>query len=154
MAINALAKSHKKQNRKGIIMIDHMGISPTDIDHAREFYDAALKPLGIVSVMEVTPEQTGGYHGIGYGTSRKPFFWLSSDSRRVLPGDSRGSGIHIAFEAESRAAVDAFYAAAMAQGARDNGPPGIRQHYHPDYYAAFIIDPDGVNVEAVCHKPE
>lgn len=135
-------------------MIDHMGISPTDIEHVRQFYDAALKPLGITNVMEVMPEQASGYHGIGYGTDRKPFFWLSGDSRRALPESPRGTGIHIAFEAENRAAVDAFYAAAMAQGGRDNGPPGIRQHYHPAYYAAFVIDPDGVNVEAVCQKPE
>lgn len=135
-------------------MIDHMGISPAEIEDARQFYDAALKPLGIVKVMEVTPEQTGGYHGIGYGTSRKPFFWLSSDSRRASAEGQRGTGIHIAFQAESRAAVEAFYRAAMAQGGRDNGPPGIRPHYHAAYYAAFVIDADGVNVEAVCQKPE
>lgn len=110
-------------------MIDHMGISPIDIERARQFYDATLKPLGITNVMEMTPEQTGGYHGIGYGVSRKPFFWLSDDSRRAIPEGPRGTGIHIAFEAEKRAAVDAFYAAAMAQGGRDNGPPGIRPHY-------------------------
>lgn len=135
-------------------MIDHMGVSPADIEEARRFYDAALKPLGIANVMEVTAEQSGGYHGIGYGTGRKPFFWLSSDSRRAVPPGPRGAGIHIAFEAESRAAVDAFHAAAMAQGGSDNGAPGIRPHYHPAYYAAFVIDPDGVNVEAVCQKPE
>jgi catechol 2,3-dioxygenase-like lactoylglutathione lyase family enzyme len=135
-------------------MIDHMGISPRDMERARQFYDAALGPLGIATVMEVTPEQTGGYHGIGYGSARKPFFWLSADSRRTLPEGPRAAGIHIAFEAESRAAVDAFYAAAIAQGGRDNGPPGIRPHYHPSYYAAFVIDPDGANVEAVCQRPE
>lgn len=135
-------------------MIDHMGISPTDIERARQFYDAALKPLGITNVMEVTSEQTGGYHGIGYGNGRKPFFWLSSDMRHAAPDGPCGTGIHIAFEAESRAAVDAFYAAAMAQGGRDNGLPGIRPHYHPAYYAGFVIDPDGVNVEAVCQRPE
>lgn len=135
-------------------MIDHMGITPTDIEDARQFYDASLEPLGIANVMEVMPEQTGGYHGIGYGTGRKPFFWLSSDSGRAALEGRRGIGTHIAFEAASRAAVDAFYAAAMAQGGRDNGPPGVRPHYHPAYYAAFVIDPDGVNIEAVCHKPE
>ncbi len=135
-------------------MIDHMGITPTDIEDARQFYDASLEPLGIANLMEVMPEQTGGYHGIGYGTGRKPFFWLSSDSRRAALEGRRGIGTHIAFEATSRAAVDAFYAAAMAQGGRDNGPPGVRPHYHPAYYAAFVIDPDGVNIEAVCHKPE
>ncbi len=135
-------------------MIDHMGISPADIESARRFYDAALAPLGIAKVMEVMPEQTGGYHGIGYGTGRKPFFWLSSDRRPAAECGSRATGIHIAFTAESRAAVDAFYAAAMARGGRDNGAPGVRPHYHPAYYGAFVIDPDGVNVEAVCHKPE
>ena len=139
---------------KGTTMIDHMGISPADIENARLFYDAALLPLGIASVMEVTPEQTGGYHGIGYGTGGKPSFWLSGDSRRAAPDRGRGTGIHVAFSADSRAAVDAFYAAAIAQGGRDNGSPGIRAHYHPNYYAAFVIDPDGVNVEAVCQKAE
>ncbi len=135
-------------------MIDHIGVSPADIERARRFYDAALKPRGIAALMEVTPEQTGGYHGIGYGVGRKPAFWLSSDRRRASPPGPRGLGIHIAFEANSRAAVDAFYAAAMAQGGGDNGPPGVRPHYHAAYYAAFVIDPDGVNVEAVCHQPE
>lgn len=135
-------------------MIDHMGVSPANIEKARQFYDAALRPLGIENVMEVTAEESGGYHGIGYGVGHKPFFWLSSDSRHATPPGPRGAGIHIAFEAESRAAVDAFHAAAMAQGGRDNGAPGIRPHYHPAYYAAFVIDPDGVNVEAVCQKPE
>lgn len=135
-------------------MIDHMGVSPRDIESARRFYDAALEPLGISKVMEVKPEQSEGYHGIGYGTGRKPFFWLSRDRRRAIPEASGGTGIHIAFEAKSRAAVDAFYVAAIAHGGRDNGPPGIRAHYHPAYYAAFVIDPDGVNVEAVCQRPE
>lgn len=136
----------------GIVMIDHIGISPVDIERARQFYDAALRPLGIARVMEVTADQTGGYHGIGYGSTAKPFFWLSSDLRRSLPEVRRGMGIHIAFEAGSRAAVDAFHAAALAQGGLDNGSPGIRPHYHPAYYAAFVIDPDGVNLEAVCQK--
>lgn len=133
-------------------MIDHIGISPADLERARVFYDAALAPLGISRVMEVTADETGGYHGIGYGTGGKPSFWLSNDSRRALPEGPRGACIHLAFRAESRAAVDAFHAAAMAQGGRDNGAPGIRPHYHPFYYAAFVIDPDGVNLEAVCQK--
>lgn len=135
-------------------MIDHMGVNPADIERARRFYDAALKPLGINIVMEVTPDQAGGYHGIGYGVASKPFFWLSTDSRRPPPYGERGDGVHIAFEAKTRAAVDAFYEAAMGQGGRNNGLPGIRPHYHAAYYAAFVIDPDGVNVEAVCQKPE
>lgn len=135
-------------------MIDHLGIRPRNIEVARRFYDAALRPLGITTVMEVTADQTGGYHGIGYGQGRKPFLWLTADSRDAIPPEQNGKGAHIALAADSRAAVDAFYAAAMAQGGRDNGAPGIRPHYHPAYYAAFVLDPDGVNVEAVCHKPE
>jgi len=135
-------------------MIDHMSISPADIENARRFYDAALAPLGMATVMEVTAEQTGGYHGIGYGAGPKPVFWLAADSRRAARAGQCGAGLHIAFEAANRTSVDAFYAAAIAQGGRDNGPPGIRPHYHPAYYAAFVIDPDGVNLEAVCQKPE
>jgi len=129
-------------------MIDHIGIGAADFGAARRFYDAALAPLGMEMVMEVTAEETGGdYHGVGYGKADNPCFWVGSDG-------PRGSGIHIAFTAETRAQVDAFYAAAMGAGGRDNGPPGIRAHYHPDYYGAFVFDPDGINVEAVCHKPE
>lgn len=127
-------------------MIDHIGIGAADYAAARRFYDAALAPLGIAVVMEVTAEQSGGYHGVGYGRDGKPFFWVSS-------GGTRGAGIHVAFTAATRAAVDAFHAAAMAHGGRDNGAPGLRPHYHPDYYGAFVFDPDGINVEAVCHAP-
>ncbi|MGM4921265.1 VOC family protein [Tardiphaga sp. 813_E8_N1_3] len=135
-------------------MIDHMGFSPSDIESARQFYDATLKPLGISNVVEITAEQTGGYHGIGYGVDRKPTFWLFNDKRHAVPLGPRGIGIHIAFAADSRASIDAFYAAAMAQNGRNNGLPGIRPHYHPAYYAAFVIDLDGVNIEAVCQKSE
>jgi catechol 2,3-dioxygenase-like lactoylglutathione lyase family enzyme len=135
-------------------MIDHLGVSARDFEASRRFYDAALTPLGIATLMEVTPEQSGGYHGLGYGKDGKPFFWLANDARQVPGGGPRGTGIHIAFEAADRAAVDGFYAAAIAHGGGDNGSPGIRAHYHPNYYAAFVIDPDGFNVEAVCHTPE
>ncbi|WP_234188106.1 VOC family protein [Shinella sp. NM-101] len=134
-------------------MIDHMGVTVRDLAVARRFYDAALAPLGIAMVMEVTPEESGGYHGVGYGRPGKPSFWVSSDAHRPAGNDAPGEGIHIAFAADDRAAVDAFHAAAMAHGGRDNGAPGIRPHYHPNYYAAFVLDPDGINVEAVCHKP-
>jgi len=127
-------------------MIDHMGIGCSDFDASRRFYEAALAPLGMVKVMQVTPEMTGGYHGIGMGSAGKPVFWFGS-------GGARGTGMHVAFTAQTRTQVDAFYEAAMANGGRDNGPPGIRAHYHPDYYGAFVLDPDGVNVEAVCHTP-
>jgi len=128
-------------------MIDHLGIGASDIHLSRHFYDAALAPLGIGTVMEVTPEQSGGYHGIGYGKNGKPAFWLGS-------GGASGTGIHIAFTASSRAQVDAFHAAALNAGGKDNGGPGLRPHYHPNYYGAFVFDPDGINVEAVCHAPE
>ena len=128
-------------------MIDHMGIGAKDFAASRRFYEAALAPLGIAAVMEVTPEESGGYHGIGYGSDGKPFFWLSAEG-------PRGAGIHVAFAAPDRAAVDAFHEAAMKAGGRDNGGPGLRPYYHPNYYGAFVLDPDGVNVEAVCHGAE
>ncbi|MDE8654009.1 VOC family protein [Novosphingobium album (ex Liu et al. 2023)] len=128
-------------------MIDHMGIGASDFAASRRFYDAALAPLGYVPLMEVTAEETGGYHGIGYGKDGKPAFWLGNDG-------PRGTGIHVAFSASCRAAVDAFYKAALASGGRDHGAPGLRPHYHANYYAAFALDPDGINVEAVCHAAE
>jgi catechol 2,3-dioxygenase-like lactoylglutathione lyase family enzyme len=128
-------------------MIDHIGIGAGDFEASRRFYLAALAPLGIGVMMEVTPEMSGGYHGLGMGKDGKPFFWLGNDG-------PRGSDIHIAFAASTRAEVDAFYAAAMAAGGRDNGAPGLRPHYHPNYYGAFVLDPDGINVEAVCHAAE
>jgi catechol 2,3-dioxygenase-like lactoylglutathione lyase family enzyme len=128
-------------------MIDHIGIGAGDYAASRRFYDGALATLGIGVVMEITAEQTGGYYGVGYGKAGKPFFWVSG-------GGARGPGIHVAFTASSRAEVDAFHAAGLRAGGRDNGPPGLRPHYHPDYYGAFLLDPDGVNVEAVTHAPE
>ena len=128
-------------------MIDHIGIGASDFDASKRFYDASLATLDVTPMMEVMSEQTGGYHGIGYGKDGKPFFWLGDDG-------PRGPGVHIAFSAASRFQVDAFYQAALSAGGKDNGPPGLRPHYHPGYYTAFVIDPDGVNVEAVCHAPE
>ena len=128
-------------------MIDHIGIGAADFEASRRFYTAALAALGMAPAMEVTPEQTGGYHGIGYGADGKPVFWLGNDG-------ARGAGMHVAFTAATRAQVRAFYEAALSAGGTDNGPPGLRPHYHPDYYAAFVFDPGGINVEAVCHAPE
>ncbi|WP_116132503.1 VOC family protein [Tropicimonas sp. IMCC34043] len=128
-------------------MIDHLGVTVSDIGGARAFYEAALKPLGIAVEMEVTEEMTGG-HGahVGFGTVGKPYFWIGS-------GGAAGGPVHVAFAAATRAEVDAFYAAAMAAGGRDNGAPGLRPQYHPNYYGAFALDPDGNNIEAVCHAP-
>ena len=126
-------------------MIDHVGIPVRNHAQARAFYRQALAPLGIGVVMEVTKEQTGGREASGFGANGKPFFWIS---------EGAGAGpLHIALVADSRAQVDAFYAAALQAGAKDHGAPGVRAHYHPDYYGAFVIDPNGVNLEAVCHKP-
>ncbi len=127
-------------------MLDHVGFAVADAERSRLFYEAALAPLGITLIMSVTPEQTeAGGTAYGFGSDGKPYFWVG-DNERV------GEGTHVAFEAESRAMVDAFHEAALAAGGRDNGAPGLRPHYHPNYYGAFVLDPDGINIEAVCHK--
>lgn len=128
-------------------MLDHVGATVSDLARSRAFYDAALAPLGIAVMMEVTPEQTGGNGHLGYGSQGRPYFWIGN------AGPATGS-LHVALAAPNRRAVDSFYAAAMAAGGRDNGGPGLRPHYHPNYYGAFVLDPDGLNVEAVCHAPE
>ena len=129
-------------------MIDHVGIAVADAERSKRFYEQALAPLGISRIMSVTPEQTeSGGTAHGFGTDDKPFFWVG-DNERV------GEGTHVAFAVDSRARVDAFYKAALAAGGRDNGTPGIRPHYHLNYYAAFVFDPDGHNIEAVSHRPE
>jgi catechol 2,3-dioxygenase-like lactoylglutathione lyase family enzyme len=125
-------------------MFDHVGFSVADLSRSRAFYVAALAPLGFGVVMDLTKEQTGGYAGTGFGPPGRPQFWIGN-------GPGRGGSTHIAFTAGSRAAVDAFYKAAMAAGGRDNGAPGLRPHYHTNYYGAFVFDPDGHNIEAVCH---
>lgn len=127
-------------------MIDHTGIVVSDYPRAKAFYDAALAALGATVQMSVPLEHTGGKHVVGYGRN-KPDFWLHE-------GGVPGPGRHYAFAAGSRAEVDAFYRAAMAAGGRDNGAPGLRPHYYSDYYGAFVLDPDGNNVEAVCHRRE
>jgi catechol 2,3-dioxygenase-like lactoylglutathione lyase family enzyme len=127
--------------------IDHTSLSVSDFAAAKAFYAAALKPLGITVLMEFPKAVTGNVDVAGLGSEGKPFFWLAAAGKTT-------PRVHIAFAAGSRAEVDAFYEAAIAAGARDNGPPGIRAMYHPTYYGAFVIDADGHNVEAVCHKPE
>jgi catechol 2,3-dioxygenase-like lactoylglutathione lyase family enzyme len=119
-------------------MFDHIGFRVRDVEASRKFYLAALAPLGVGVAME-----EGG--GVGLGRGGKPQLWLSQGEPPVSP-------LHIAFTARNRAEVDAFHAAALAAGGRDNGPPGLRPHYHPNYYGAFAIDPDGHNIEAVCHR--
>lgn len=129
-------------------MIDHIGLSVADYEKSKAFYDAVMPTIGASCIVALTAADTGGtYEGAGYGVGGKPSFWIGTGGR------TRGS-LHIAFVAESRAAVDAFHAAAIAAGATCNGPPGIRAHYHPNYYGAFAFDLDGNNIEAVCHRPE
>ncbi len=127
-------------------MIDHAGIVVSDWEKSKAFYDAAMAPLGATLLMMVPKEYTGGANVGGYGRE-KPDFWLSE-------AENPGPGRHYAFSARNRAEVDAFYEAAMANGGRDNGAPGPRPQYHENYYGAFVLDPDGNNVEAVFHGPE
>lgn len=121
-------------------MIDHIGFGASDYDASMAFFQAALAPLGFKVVMEGPP---GAGAGLG---AHAPELWLHPSPVAPPP-------MHIALTANTRAEVDAFYKAALAAGGRDNGGPGLRPHYHPNYYGAFVIGPDGHNVEAVCHKP-
>jgi len=124
-------------------MIDHVGLGVGDFRRAKEFYLKALAPLGYTLMLEVTE----GASVAGFGADGKPDFWIAGQGQV-------GSSTHVALLAKSRAVVDAFYQAAIAAGGRDNGKPGLRPHYHPHYYGAFVLDPDGNNVEAVTHMPE
>jgi len=126
-------------------MIDHIGFPVSDYAHSKAFYKRALSPLGYVLIREVQQDEHAA-KAAGFGMGGKADFWIGSEG-----GLNRA--MHVAITAKDRASVDAFYEAAMAAGARDNGAPGIRAHYHPDYYAAFVLDPDGHNIEAVCHAP-
>lgn len=128
-------------------MIDHLGLSVSDYEAAKAFYSKALAPLDYSLIMEVTEEQTGRAAAAGFGAGGKPDFWIGGEGAMNKP-------VHVAILAKDRATVDAFYKAAMAAGGRDNGSPGVRPHYHANYYGAFVLDPDGHNIEAVCHAPE
>jgi catechol 2,3-dioxygenase-like lactoylglutathione lyase family enzyme len=121
-------------------MLDHVTLGVSDITRSKAFYDAALRPLGIERLY------AEGESFAGYGENSKAFFWIGS--RDAMP-----TGSHVAFTASGREAVDEFYMAAIKAGGRDNGKPGLRPRYHANYYGAFILDPDGHNIEAVCHHP-
>jgi len=127
-------------------MIDHTGVNVSNFEVSKKFYTEALAPLGYVLVFELPLEMTGGKGGAGFGVPPKPDFWIGG-------GEPQRPHVHVAFTATNRAQVDAFYEAALKAGGRDNGPPGPRPHYHPNYYGAFVLDPDGHNIEAVCHDP-
>lgn len=127
------------------VVIDHVSVGVADLARAASFYDPVLNALGLRRVMETAAG------AIGYGGDR-PFFWVGRPfdaGRQVGPG----GGVHVALRAEARAHVDAFHAAALAHGGTDDGKPGLRPHYTPNYYAAFVLDPDGNKIEAVCRKP-
>lgn len=127
------------------IEIDHTSLSVSDFSAAKAFYTAALAPLGIGVVMEFPASVTGNVDVAGLGPEGRPFFWLANAGKTT-------PRVHLAFRAETRAQVDAFHKAALAAGGTDNGAPGLRPMYHPSYYGAFVLDPDGNNIEAVCHE--
>jgi catechol 2,3-dioxygenase-like lactoylglutathione lyase family enzyme len=120
--------------------LDHVGLDVSDYQASKAFYQQALAPLGMSLMMEPI-------EGVGGFGDNFPFFWIGQRSRGA------DSGTHVAFRTEDRASVDAFHAAAIGAGGKDNGGPGVREIYHPHYYGAFVLDPDGNNVEAVCHSP-
>ncbi len=128
--------------------IDHIGFTVSDLSRSKKFYSKALAPLDIGLVMEVTEEMTAGHAHAGFGSDGRPYFWIGNGT-----GVLRGK-LHVAFAAPSRAAVDAFHKTAVAAGGIDNGAPGLRPHYHANYYGAFVLDPDGHNIEAVYQLPE
>ncbi|MEW6613034.1 MAG: VOC family protein [Pseudomonadota bacterium] len=122
-------------------MLDHIGIRVADYQRSKSFYEQALRPLGYALRLEFDSEAAG------FGVDGHPDFWIGR-------GGSGPGMAHVAFVSPDRATVTAFYQAALAAGGTDNGGPGLRPQYHPDYYAAFVLDPDGNNIEAVCHRPE
>lgn len=128
-------------------MIDHTGLVVSDFERSQAFYRQALAPIGYELLLQIPAAVTGHTDVAGFGEPPKPDFWISRGTPNQPP-------IHIAFRVSTRAAVDAFHRAALAAGGVDNGAPGLRPHYHPDYYGAFVRDPDGHNIEAVCHEPE
>ena len=122
-------------------MLDHVGFGVSDYERSKAFYAQALEPLGITLLMEPVAEAAG------FGRDGKPFFWIETRGPAVT------GGLHVAFATDDRATVDAFHAAALAAGGTDNGAPGLREIYHPNYYGGYVLDPDGNNLEAVCHRP-
>ena len=137
-------------------MLDHVSLRVGDYERSKRFYAAALAPLGFALAMETASS------GAGFRRDGIPAFWIKQGEpgrpgpagASPEPGVCGGAAVHVAFASEDRATVDAFHAAALAAGARDNGAPALRPHYHASYYGAFVLDPDGYNIEAVCHRPE
>ena len=136
-------------------MLDHVSLRIADYERSKQFYIAALAPLGLTLAMETATS------GAGFRRDGIPVFWIRQGEPRssgdaatpMEPGSCGGPAVHVAFAGNDRATVDAFYQAAIAAGARDNGAPALRPQYHANYYGAFVLDPDGYNIEAVCHRP-
>lgn len=127
-------------------MIDHVGFAVSDYARSKRFYEQALKPLGYALVTEIPAEQTEAKKpSCGFGAQGKPDFWISGEGKLDHP-------LHVAILTKDRATVDVFYRDALAAGGKDNGPPGLREQYRPGYYSAFVRDPDGHNIEAVCYQ--
>lgn len=135
-------------------MLDHVSLRVADYERSKKFYEAALAPLGYTLAMENSS-------GAGFRRGFIPSFWIKKGASIGSGAESEstdvpgcgGPAVHIAFASDDRGMVDAFHRAALAAGGRDNGAPGLRPEYHPNYYGAFVLDPDGYNIEAVCHKP-
>jgi catechol 2,3-dioxygenase-like lactoylglutathione lyase family enzyme len=136
-------------------VLDHISLRVADYARSKAFYEAVLAPLGYTLMMESDS-------GAGFRTGRIPDFWIKQGAPLGFAvgadaSDASGCGgpyAHVAFASADRSTVDAFHRAALAAGGRDNGAPGLRPQYHPNYYGAFVLDPDGYNIEAVCHKAE
>ena len=128
-------------------MLDHIGFPVSNYKRSKGFYMNALAPLGYALVMEVASEHTGDRSAAGFGTEGRPRFWIAA-------GAPVKGQMHVAFKANTRKAVEEFYEAALKAGGKDNGAPGLRPHYHENYYGAFVFDPDGHNIEAVCRMPK
>ena len=131
-------------------MIDHTGVVVSDFEASKRFYERALRAIGLGKLREFPAAVTGHTDVAGFGPSGKAEFWISA---ATAGQGSNKPPVHVAFRVDTRADVDTFYAAALAAGGTDNGAPGVRAHYHPNYYGAFVRDPDGHNIEAVCHAP-
>ncbi|CAN7617294.1 VOC family protein [Phyllobacterium sp. LjRoot231] len=126
-------------------MIDHTGVAVSNYEQSKKFYSETLAAIGYELILEIPASVTGNEDVAGFGEGGKPDFWVASGVPNKPP-------LHVAFRVNSRAVVDAFYKAALTAGGSDNGQPGLRPHYHPNYYGAFVLDPDGHNIEAVCHE--
>jgi catechol 2,3-dioxygenase-like lactoylglutathione lyase family enzyme len=128
-------------------MLDHVGIPVSDYERSKGFYMKVLKPLGYELIIEVASPETGGSRQAGFGAGKRAQFWIGT-------GKAIKGRVHFAFEAKTRDAVRNFYDFALTAGGADNGAPGLRPHYHENYYGAFVLDPDGHNIEAVCRLAE